>query len=158
MISVRIRGFSSPYFPSFELGTEIFSANLCIQSKYGKIRTRKTLNTDTFYTVKWFQVGKYLCNINNKKRSSRTKVFCKKGVLRNFAKFTGKHLCQSLSFYKVAALMPATLLKKRFWHRCFLVHFAKFLRTLFLTEHLKCLLVKKQKSVQGQFTIFYYFQ
>ena len=21
-------------------------------------------------------------------------VFCKKGVLRNFAKFTGKHLCQ----------------------------------------------------------------
>ena len=22
-------------------------------------------------------------------------VFCKKGILRNFAKFTGKHLCQS---------------------------------------------------------------
>ena len=29
-------------------------------------------------------------------------VFCKKGVLRNFAKFTGKHLCQSLFFNKVA--------------------------------------------------------
>ena len=29
-------------------------------------------------------------------RSSRPKVFCKKGVLRNFAKFIGKHLCQSL--------------------------------------------------------------
>ena len=27
-------------------------------------------------------------------------MFCKKGVLRNFAKFTGKHLCQSL-FNKV---------------------------------------------------------
>ena len=27
---------------------------------------------------------------------------CKKGVLRNFAKFTGKHLCQSLFFNKVA--------------------------------------------------------
>ena len=25
-------------------------------------------------------------------------VFCKKGVLKNFAKFTGKHLCQSLFF------------------------------------------------------------
>ena len=25
-------------------------------------------------------------------------VFYKKGVLRNFAKFTGKHLCQSLFF------------------------------------------------------------
>ena len=35
-------------------------------------------------------------------RSSRPGVFCKKGVLRNFAKFTGKHLCQSLFFNKVA--------------------------------------------------------
>ena len=35
-------------------------------------------------------------------RSSRPEVFCKKGVLRNFAKFTGKHLCQSLFFNKVA--------------------------------------------------------
>ena len=26
-------------------------------------------------------------------RSSRPEVFCKKDVLRNFAKFTGKHLC-----------------------------------------------------------------
>ena len=35
-------------------------------------------------------------------RSSRPKVFCKKDVLRNTAKFTGKHLCQSLLFNKVA--------------------------------------------------------
>ena len=28
-------------------------------------------------------------------RSSRLEVFCKKGVLRNFAKFSGKHLRQS---------------------------------------------------------------
>ena len=28
-------------------------------------------------------------------------MFCKKGVTRNFAKFTGKHLCQSLFFNKV---------------------------------------------------------
>ena len=45
-------------------------------------------------------------------RSSRTEVFCKKGVLRNFAKFTGKHLCQCLFFNKVAGLRPATLLKR----------------------------------------------
>ena len=37
-------------------------------------------------------------------RSSRPEVFCKKGVLRNLAKFTGKHLCQSLFFKKVAGL------------------------------------------------------
>ena len=35
-------------------------------------------------------------------RSSRPEEFCKKGVLRNFAKFTGKHLCQGLFFNKVA--------------------------------------------------------
>ena len=36
--------------------------------------------------------------------SSRPKVFCKKDVLRNFTKSTGKHLCQSLFFNKVAGL------------------------------------------------------
>ena len=29
------------------------------------------------------------------------KIFCKKGVFTNFAKFAGKHLCQSLFFRKV---------------------------------------------------------
>ena len=59
-------------------------------------------------------------------------VFCKKGVLKNFTEFTGKHLCQSPFFSKVAGLRPATLSKKRLWHRCFPVNFAKFLRNLFL--------------------------
>ena len=36
---------------------------------------------------------------------------------------------------------PATLLKKRYWHRCFSVNFAKCLRTPFLTEHLQWLLL-----------------
>ena len=74
-------------------------------------------------------------------RSSRPEVFYKKGVLRNFVNFTGKHLCQSLFFNKVAGLRPATLLKNRLWHRCFPVNFAKFLRTLFFTEYLQWLLL-----------------
>ena len=74
-------------------------------------------------------------------RSSRPEVFCKNGVLKNFAKFTEKQLCQSIFFNKVAGLRPATFLKKRFWHRCFPMIFAKFLRTLFLTEHLWWLLL-----------------
>ena len=69
-------------------------------------------------------------------RSSRPEVFCKKAVLKNFAKFTGKHLCQSLLFSKVAVLRPATLLKRRLWHRCFPVDFVKFLRTPFRKEYL----------------------
>ena len=39
-------------------------------------------------------------------RSSRPEVFCKKSVLRNLAKFTGKHLCQSLFLNKVAGRRP----------------------------------------------------
>ena len=65
-------------------------------------------------------------------RSSRPYVFCKTGALKNFAKFTGKHLCQSLFFNKVPGLTPLTFLKKRLWHRCFPVSFANFLRIPFL--------------------------
>ena len=36
------------------------------------------------------------------KRKSRLEVFCKKGALSDFVKFTGKHLYQSLFFNKVA--------------------------------------------------------
>ena len=74
-------------------------------------------------------------------RRSCPEVFCKKGVLRNFANFTAKHLCQNLFLNNVADLRPATLFKKRLWHRCFLVSFAKFLRTSFLTKHLWWLLL-----------------
>ena len=62
-------------------------------------------------------------------RSSHPVVFCKKGVLKNFTKFIGKQLCQSLFLSKVASLRSATLLKKSFWHKCFPVNFVKFLIT-----------------------------
>ena len=74
-------------------------------------------------------------------RRSRPELFCKKDVPGNFAKFTGKHLYQSLFFSKVAGLRPATLLKKRLWHRCFLVKFMKFPGTPFFIEHLWWLLL-----------------
>ena len=64
-------------------------------------------------------------------RSSHRRCSVRKDVLRNFVKFAGKHLCQSLFFNKVAGLSPATLLKKRPWHRCLPVNFAKILRTPF---------------------------
>ena len=35
--------------------------------------------------------------------TSRLKVFCKKGVLRNFSKFTGKHQCWSVFLIKLQA-------------------------------------------------------
>ena len=49
--SVHIRSFSGPYFPAFGLNTERYGVSLPIQSECGKIRTRKTPNTDTFQAV-----------------------------------------------------------------------------------------------------------
>ena len=71
-----------------------------------------------------------------KKKKQLSRGILQKGVLRNFTKLTGKHLCQSFFFNKVPALRPATLLKRRIWHRCFPVNFVKFLRTPFFIEHL----------------------
>ena len=80
-------------------------------------------------------------------RSSRPDVFHKKGgVLRNFAKFTRKHLCQRLFFNKIADHRPATLFKKSLWHRCFPVNFANFLRITFFREHFRWQLLFSQRS------------
>ena len=81
----------------------------------------------------------FLRNMNKRSSNHRTS---NKGVLKNFAKFTGKHLCQSLFFNKVSGLRPGTLFKKILWHRCFPVNFAKFLRTSFLQNTCGRLLLK----------------
>ena len=65
-------------------------------------------------------------------RNSQPKVLCKKGVFRNFAKFTGKHLYQNLYFNRVAGIRPGILFKKRLWYRSFRVNFVKFLGIPFL--------------------------
>ena len=65
---------------------------------------------------------------------SHQRCSVRKGILRNFGKFTGKHLCQGLIFNNVVDLRPATFIKMRPWRRCFPVNFAKFLRTPFLQK------------------------
>ena len=50
-------------------------------------------------------------------------MFYQKGALANFAKFTGKYLCQSLFYNKVAGL--------GLWYRCFPLNFVKLLKTSF---------------------------
>ena len=63
----------------------------------------------------------------------KTWVFSKKKRgLKNSAKITANCLCQGLFFNKVTSSRRVTLLKKRLWHRCFIVNFAKFERTYFL--------------------------
>ena len=70
-----------------------------------------------------------------KVRGSRTQMFFKIVVFKNFTNFTRKHLCRSLLVIKLQAL-------RRFQHRCFPVKYVKFLRTTFFTERLQWLLLK----------------
>ena len=72
---------------------------------------------------------KYMCftHEHSNYRNSHQRCFVI-GVLRNFAKFTG-NTCARFTFL--------VLLKKRFWHRCVLVNFAKFLKKTFFTERIQ---------------------
>ena len=54
---------------------------------------------------------KYKLSCNHLIKKQPPEVFFKESILRNFAKFTEKNLCQSLFYNRVADLMPATLLK-----------------------------------------------
>ena len=87
----------------------------CVELRFEVIFTiSSVINSKNFYfgesqcfdIIKIRKISSY--------RSSHQRSIVKKGVLRNFVKFTRKRLCQSL------------------WHRCFPVNFAKFLRTPFL--------------------------
>ena len=60
---------------------------------FGMLRQCQADNVNVYYDIS-----------NCLTKSSRSKVFCKKGVLRNFTKFPGNHLRQSLFFNKVAGL------------------------------------------------------
>ena len=60
-------------------------------------------------------------------------MFCKKGLLRNFAKFTVKYLCQSLFVLKFS--------KKETLVKVFHSEFCKVSESAFFTEHLRWLLL-----------------
>ena len=79
-------------------------------------------------------------------RSSRPEVFCKKGVLKNFAKFTGKHLCQRLFFNKVAGWLLLHLVmdfkQMRFKIRFSVYHFLYFFKNNTSLPFLHLVIVK----------------
>ena len=62
-------------------------------------------------------------------RSSRPEVFCKKDVLRNLAKVTGKHLCLSFFFNKVAG--PSNFMKKETLAQVFSSEFCEISKNSF---------------------------
>ena len=107
------RIFHEHWVPSRQL-------NHTIQKHCAKVFCKKT--------VKWNFLQLNIL-IKHSKRSLCQTV-SQKGVLKNFVIFPEKQLGWSLFFNEDSGLglRPATLLKKRFQHRCFPVNFAKFLR------------------------------
>ena len=69
-------------------------------------------------------------------------MFHKKAVLKNFAIFTGRHLCWNLFFNKNAGLQGPSFIKKRLEHRCFFANIEKFLRTPILKNICERLLLR----------------
>ena len=68
-------------------------------------------------------------NHQNSLQKQPPELFCKKGVLKIFAKLTEKHLCPRILLNKVAGLMSEILLKMKLHHRCFRKNFRGNLRT-----------------------------
>ena len=77
-----------------------------------------------------------------KTRSSRSEVFCKRGVLRNFAKFTRKHLCQSL--FLMRPTEACNFIKKETLAQVISHEFCKISKSICFTEHFPWLLLKHQ--------------
>ena len=90
------------------------------------------------------QTGKAL---RDKTRSSRPEVFCKKGALRNFAKLTGKHLCQSLFVSKVAGLKKETLVQVLSCEFCEISMNIFFHRTPLVAASVKPLQINKDHLI-----------
>ena len=66
-------------------------------------------------------------------RSNRPEVFCKKGILKTFAKFTGEHLCQSPFLNKV--------IKKGTLAQVFFCEICVIFKNAFFIEHFWWLLL-----------------
>ena len=99
---------------------EIFSSNIFTE----QLRTTTSLWTTNSRTIL----------LLNKNRSGRSQMFFKIVVLKNFASFTGRHLCWSLFLIKLQAWRPATLLKR------------DSNTTTFFTGHLWWLLLYEKQS------------
>ena len=107
--------------------------------------------------------------VNENNRSSYQRCFVKKDVLRNFAKFTGKHLCQSLFFNKVAGnfvkketlAQACNFIKKGTLVQVVSCEFCKISKNIFSKEHLrtitslmrviKCLWLPWQTLLRGRY-------
>ena len=87
-------------------------------------------------------------------RSSHQSWSVKK-VLLEILQNSQENICARVSFLIKLQARPATLLKKRLWHRCFPVNFVKILRTPFYIEHLWWMLLQNFPKGNAKFIFLY---
>ena len=111
--------------------------------KYLRMATLGCSVTRILLRIQWYRTLHFL--VVESIRSSRPEVFCKKSVLRNFTKFTGKHLCQSLFIFS-----PKTCnyIKKETLAQVFTFEICEISKNTFITEHLWWLLLKYQRMLK----------
>ena len=127
----------------------ITRTNLSFLSEFaltGVSLNSKICQIEVFSLVPWrFELPGVSCISNGneeaKLKDQRTnwgsyqRCSIKKGILKNFAKFTGKHLCQSLFFNKVVE-QNFNLFKKETLAQVFSCEFCKFFKSIFFTEYI----------------------
>ena len=108
-------------------------SNVC---NFAKKKTKKKKNVTILFTECRNKSWSKPTFSENYFRSSRLEVFCKKYVLNNFVKSTGKHLRQSLFFNKVTLT------------QVFPCEFCVISKNTFLTEHLWATVSVISKDIQ----------
>ena len=103
-------------------------------SKYTRFELQKYIGVPFHDTEQWCKTSPYSfenCMTNwlnvHWRRISHRKYSMKKGVLKDFVKFAGKHLCQSLF---------SNFVKKEALAQVFSCEFCKISKNTFYTEHL----------------------
>ena len=85
---------------------------------------------------RWY-IPSYIKNLEQAiVRKSHRRCSMKKCVLKNLATLQ-ESTCVIVSFLIKLRLIPATSSRKRLWHRCFSVNFAKKFKKFFFTEPLQ---------------------
>ena len=99
-----------------------------------QVRTLRKL--ETLYAL--FLIFRQSFFIKGKETEAVIERCSVKKVFLEISQNVQENNCATVSFWnKVVGLRAATLFKKGLRHRCFPVNFVKFLKTHFLTEHLR---------------------
>ena len=110
---------------------KIIEAISHVRNKNKQRVTKERIFTSITKTSKSINQGKLMEAFEFKKAATRGALYEK--VLLEILQNSQENNCARISFFpEFLNLRPATLLKKRLWHRCFPVNFTKFLRTPFL--------------------------